>query len=327
MAHNEAGAGGTARGGPGARCARAAACGSASAAPATARTTRSCALGEIAGQGAEDVVVALKASTTCGVGPPKGCSRPLPRGLAKVGVLDVPRTTPSWPASRRSSRPPRRRRARPHVPRRARRGRRLDPRHGGTVDDARAIRRKVVPPAASTSRGRDHRAVAADDDAARVAAAQLVESTRATPGSSSSWPAQDAAGEEQAAIAALRGGAGGRAKEPHRHRAQLQLASSLRIVGRPRRPRRSLPRCSAPPQTSVPAFRALVQADLGQERQAVADLIGHARGDVRRRHTVLPPGAARLRRRARPTSTDDPRDSEVPAGRRLTRRGADRARS
>ena len=87
--------------------------------------------------------------------------------------------------------------------------------------------------------------------------------------------AHDTLGEEDRAITLYEQALADGLKEPHRHRAQLQLASSLRVVGRAAEAAPIVAEVleARPHNTAAIMFRALVQADLGQERQAVADLI------------------------------------------------------
>jgi cyanophycin synthetase len=82
-------------------------------------------------------------------------------------------------------------------------------------------------------------------------------------------------GDEQGAIGLYEEALAAGLREPHRHRAQLQLASSLRVVGRAAEARQLIADVleTRPHNTAALMLRALVQADLGQERQAVADLI------------------------------------------------------
>lgn len=150
--------------------------------------------------------------------------------------------------------------------------------HGGTVDDARSIRRKVV-----AARG-EHELEAEitalwqlTDDAARVDAAQRLVDEH--PGDARLLfelaGAKDAAGDEAGAVPLYEQALAGRLKEPHRHRAQLQLASSLRVEGEVEQAAALVAEVleARPHHTAALVLRALVQADLGQERQAVADLI------------------------------------------------------
>ncbi|HET8989315.1 MAG TPA: tetratricopeptide repeat protein [Humibacillus sp.] len=149
---------------------------------------------------------------------------------------------------------------------------------GGTVDDARTIRRKVV--AARGEHELESEITALwqlGDGAERVTAAQQLADGH--PGDArlvfELAGAKDAQGDEQGAIELYEQALAGGLKEPHRHRAQLQLASSLRVVGRAAEAAPIVADVleARPHNTAAIMFRALVQADLGQERQAVADLI------------------------------------------------------
>ncbi|WP_404386842.1 tetratricopeptide repeat protein [Humibacillus xanthopallidus] len=236
------------------------------------------AMGEIAGRSAEEVALKvaqhyLRGRTV------EGLLDLFREGLAKVGVLDVPGYDTELAALEALA---------PHAHDgdvlalmcHAERSE-VDAwirAQGGTVDDARTIRRKVV-----ASRG-EHELESEitalwqmEDPAARVAAAQQLVDEH--PGDVrlvfELAGAKDAAGEEQAAIGLYEQALEGGLKEPHRHRAQLQLASSLRAVGRAAEAAPIVADVleARPHNTAAIMFRALVQADLGQERQAVADLI------------------------------------------------------
>lgn len=150
--------------------------------------------------------------------------------------------------------------------------------HGGRVDDARTIRRKVV-----AARG-EHEleaeiAAAADlhDSAARVAAATALVDGHPNDGRLlyELGTALHRAGDEAAAIGRYEQALDAGLREPHRHRAQLELASALRAVGQPEQARGLLDEVLAarPSNTAALTLHAIVRADLGQERQAVADLV------------------------------------------------------
>ncbi len=236
------------------------------------------AMGEIAGRGAEEVVLKVARQYLRGREPEDllGLFRD---GLAKVGVLDVPSHDTELESFETLV---------PHA---------LDGdvialmchaervevdgwirEHGGKVDDARSIRRKVV---AARGEHELETEIAAlwdtDDDEARVAAAQaLLEVHPDDPRLVFELAgARDAMGDEQGAIGLYEEALAGGLREPHRHRAQLQLASSLRVVGRAAEARDLVAEVleARPHNTAALMLRALVQADLGQERQAVADLI------------------------------------------------------
>jgi len=236
------------------------------------------AMGEIAGRGAEEVVLKVALHYLRGREPEDllGLFRD---GLAKVGVLDVPGYDTELESFEALV---------PHA---------LDGdvialmchaertevngwirEHGGKVDDARAIRRKVV-----AARG-EHELEAeiaalweGDGESARLAAAQeLVDGHPGDPRLVFELAGvKDAMGDEQGAIGLYEEALAGGLREPHRHRAQLQLASSLRVVGRTAEAQGLVADVleARPHNTAALMLKALVQADLGQERQALADLI------------------------------------------------------
>jgi len=236
------------------------------------------AMGEIAGRGAEDI--ALKVARHYLRGRTSDGLLDLFRdGLAKVGVLDVPGYDTELGALEALA--PRAldgdvlalmchaERSEVDAWIRA---------HGGTVDDARTIRRKVVAARGEHELESEISALWQMDDAAgRVTAAQqLVDEHPADARLVFELAgAKDTAGDEQTAIGLYEEALAGGLKEPHRHRAQLQLASSLRAVGRAAEAAPIVADVleARPHNTAAIMFRALVQADLGQERQAVADLI------------------------------------------------------
>jgi cyanophycin synthetase len=150
--------------------------------------------------------------------------------------------------------------------------------HGATLDLPRDIRKKVV-----AARG-EHEAEAAigmlraiGDGPSRVAG------TRTLLGRDPGDPrliyelasAHDAAGEDQDAIALYEKACGAGLREPHRHRALLQQASSLRKTGDLRSARTILDALSLerPGSAAVAAFRALTMLEQGEAQAAVADLI------------------------------------------------------
>jgi cyanophycin synthetase len=218
------------------------------------------AMGEIAGRGAEEV--ALKIARHYLRGREADALLDLFReGLAKVGVLDVPGYGTELASLEALV---------PHAHEgdvialmcHAERTE-VDAwirEHGGTVDDARTIRRKVV-----AARG-EH------ELESEIAALWQLDDPRLVFELAG---AKDSAGDELGAIPLYEQALAGGLKEPHRHRAQLQLASSLRVVGRAAEAAPIVAEVleARPHNTAAIMFRALVQADLGQERQAVADLI------------------------------------------------------
>ncbi|EWT01796.1 Mur ligase [Intrasporangium oryzae NRRL B-24470] len=235
-------------------------------------------MGEIAGHGADEVVLKIAEHYLRGRDPEAllGLFR---EGLAKVGVLDVPGYGTELASFRALV---------PHTldgdvialmchAERAEVDRWIRE-HGGKVDDARAIRRKVVSARGEHELEGEIAAVwALDDEDARIAAAQrLVDQHPGDPRLLHELAGtKDSAGDEQGAIGLYEAALAAGLKEPHRHRAQIQLASSLRVVGRPEDAAALIARVleSRPHNTAALVLRALVQADLGQERQAVADLI------------------------------------------------------
>ncbi len=149
---------------------------------------------------------------------------------------------------------------------------------GATVDDARAIRRKVV-----VARG-EHEAEAqiaelwANPDAAeRVALAERL--SEAHPRDARllfEWAcALAAAGQPESAVAGFERALSAGLREPHRRRAQLRAASVFRDLGDPGRALDLLDEVEAsqPGNVSAVVLRALTQLDSGQAAEAVADLV------------------------------------------------------
>ena len=87
--------------------------------------------------------------------------------------------------------------------------------------------------------------------------------------------ALDAAGKEQDAIPLYRDSLASGLREPQRHRARIQLASSLRVAGQPELAYSLLTELSVerPGSVAVEAFRALAGVDSGHAESSVADLI------------------------------------------------------
>jgi len=150
--------------------------------------------------------------------------------------------------------------------------------NGATVDSANDIRRKVI-----AARG-EHEAEAAiaevwanPDEQARIVTAQaLVDSEPGDPRLIFELAsAHDRAGDDQQAIALYDKALGAGLREPHRHRALLQQASTYRHVGDLAAARRILDALSEqrPGSAAVAAFRALTMLDQGEQKAAVADLI------------------------------------------------------
>ncbi len=149
---------------------------------------------------------------------------------------------------------------------------------GATVDDARTIRRKVV-----TSRG-EHESEAeiaqlwaTPDDADRVVMAERMSQEHPRdPRLLFEWAsALESAGQQQAAVLLFERALGARLREPHRHRAQLRAASSYRTLGDLERARELLDQVQSqqPGNVAATALRALTLLDSGQAALAVADLL------------------------------------------------------
>jgi cyanophycin synthetase len=150
--------------------------------------------------------------------------------------------------------------------------------HGATPDGPAEIRHKVV-----VARG-EHELEAEinaledepDDRAAIGAARALVEAHPGDPRLDyelGGW--LDRAGQEHEAIGWYQKAVDAGLREPHRHRALIQLASSLRVVGRPEEALRILDELATyrPSSVAVEAFRALARHDGGDHAAALAGLL------------------------------------------------------
>jgi cyanophycin synthetase len=150
--------------------------------------------------------------------------------------------------------------------------------HGATADDPEAIRRKVV-----RARG-EHEAEAEitalweiPDAAARVGAAAALYA--AHPGDAriayELAGAHDSADAEAAAVPLFRESLAAGLREPHRHRAQVQLASSLRVLGHHDEALAVIDDAAArhPESLGIAAFRALVRHDAGEPTRALSQLL------------------------------------------------------
>ncbi|HVD21715.1 MAG TPA: tetratricopeptide repeat protein [Lapillicoccus sp.] len=150
--------------------------------------------------------------------------------------------------------------------------------HGGTVDDPRTIRRKVV-----AARGEHEleseiaELCAMTDDAARIAAAERLVSEHPSDERLvfELAGAYDAAGDPARAIGLYRSALAAGLREPYRHRAQIQAASTLRNLGDHDGALRLLDDVDVthPGNVAAAAFRALTLADAGRSGDAVADLV------------------------------------------------------
>jgi cyanophycin synthetase len=158
---------------------------------------------------------------------------------------------------------------------------------GATVDSPEDIRRKVV-----AARGEHELEAeiaelwAMPDAQARPAAAARLRAHR--PGDPrlvyELASAHDAASQEQTAIPLYHEALAAGLREPHRHRARIQLASSLRAVGQADLAYSLLTELALerPGNPAVEAFRALAAIDSGRAGEAVADLVDallHHAGD------------------------------------------------
>ncbi|KAB7744873.1 tetratricopeptide repeat protein [Nostocoides sp. F2B08] len=175
---------------------------------------------------------------------------------------------------------------------------------GGTPDDADRIRAKVL-----RARG-EHEAedeIAAlwdlEDDAERVhraaaLAARFPDDPRLVFEHAS---ALDAIGREDDAVPLYHLSLAGGLREPYRHRCQVQLASSLRVLGRHTEAVTVVDEVAAayPDSLGVAAVRALVHHDAGDPTGALAGLLGtvaatSADPDVARYRTAIAGYAAAL---------------------------------
>ena len=150
--------------------------------------------------------------------------------------------------------------------------------HGAAPDAAPDIRRKVI---AARGEHEEEAAIAAlweePDAQARIRAAQVLLDARPED------PrllfelagAYDSAGDERAAVGLYQDALAAGLREPHRHRAQIQLASSHRVLGAVDEARAILDRLAEqrPGSAAITAFRALADFDAGAAGRAVADLI------------------------------------------------------
>jgi cyanophycin synthetase len=149
---------------------------------------------------------------------------------------------------------------------------------GATADTPEDVRRKVIAARGEHElEGRIGALWELADDQQRVDAAARLRAER--PGDPrlayEHASALDAAGKEQDAIPLYREALATGLREPQRHRARIQLASSLRATGQPDLAYSLLTELSAdrPGSVAVEAFRALAGVDSGHAATAVADLI------------------------------------------------------
>ncbi|PRY48618.1 cyanophycin synthetase [Knoellia remsis] len=150
---------------------------------------------------------------------------------------------------------------------------------GGTPDDAATIRRKVVAARGEHEAEEAIAALWADDDAQRriATAADLY---AAHPGDAriayEYAGTFDSAGEEARAVGLYREALDAGLREPHRHRAVIQLASSLRNVGEHDEALRLLDELAVdrPDSVGIAGFRALALHSAGRTTEALSSLLG-----------------------------------------------------
>jgi cyanophycin synthetase len=150
--------------------------------------------------------------------------------------------------------------------------------HGGTVDDPLTIRRKVV-----AARGEHEleseiaQLWAMTDDAERIEAADRLVSQHPRDARLvfELAGAHDVAGDPARAIELYQSALAAGLREPYRHRAQIQAASTLRNLGDHDGALRLLDDVDLthPGNVAATAFRALVLADSGRSGDAVANLL------------------------------------------------------
>ena len=149
--------------------------------------------------------------------------------------------------------------------------------HGARADDAGDIRRKVVLAQGKHDREADFEALwGIEDEVARIAGAQALHTELGDARAAYEYAgALDAAGREEEAVALYEAALGAGLREPHRHRARVQLASSLRNLHRPVEAIALLDQLALerPESAAIVAFRALARVDAGQVEHVVADLI------------------------------------------------------
>ena len=149
---------------------------------------------------------------------------------------------------------------------------------GATADDSRTVRRKVV-----AARG-EHEAEgeiaalwATPDEGERIAMAERLRNAHPDDPRLvfELASALDAVGREVEAVSLYHLALEGGLREPHRHRAQIQAASSHRNLGRPDAALHLLDEVDAfyPGSASVAALRALALFDSGQVHEALANLV------------------------------------------------------
>lgn len=150
--------------------------------------------------------------------------------------------------------------------------------HGGSPDDPGAVRRKVVRARGEHEAEDDIAALwAMTDEESRVARGADLHA--AHPGDAriayEYAGTHDSAGHAEAAVPLYEEALAGGLREPWRHRAQVQLASTLRALGRHEEAAALIDDAARrhPDSLGVAAFRALVHHDAGRPAAALGDLV------------------------------------------------------
>ncbi|HPZ67755.1 MAG TPA: tetratricopeptide repeat protein, partial [Dermatophilaceae bacterium] len=176
---------------------------------------------------------------------------------------------------------------------------------GGTVDDPRTIRSKVIAARGMHEAEDDIAAIWALADAGErvTAAGRLATAHPSDPRLAYEWAcAIDATADRARAVSLYHRALDNGLREPHRHRAQLQAAAAYRDLGHPEIALELLEAVAAthPGSSVAAALRALVLVDTGDAAEAVADLVDalmeHATDeDAAAYRAVLHHAAAQLR--------------------------------
>ena len=149
---------------------------------------------------------------------------------------------------------------------------------GGTVDEPRTIRRKVIAARGLHEAEDEIAAVWALSDAHErvTAAGRLAAGNPSDPRLAYEWAcAVDATADRARAVSLYHQALDNGLREPHRHRAQLQAAAAYRDLGHPQIALELLDAVTAghPGSSVAAALRALVHMDVGEAAEAVADLV------------------------------------------------------
>jgi cyanophycin synthetase len=149
---------------------------------------------------------------------------------------------------------------------------------GGTVDDPRTIRSKVIAARGMHEAEDDIAAIWALTDAGErvTAAGRLATAHPSDPRLAYEWAcAIDATADRARAVSLYHRALDNGLREPHRHRAQLQAAAAYRDLGHPEIALELLEAVAAthPGSSVAAALRALVLVDTGDAAEAVADLV------------------------------------------------------